>query len=69
MEFPPPWTVEEHAEFYLRQVPALNELVDQYGVQAVYSAGTEALGHPPTWNPSVNDCLKIRAYLQEHGYA
>lgn len=45
--------------------PALLPLANQYGPAAVWFAGEEILGWPPTWQPSLRDVLLIQEYLEK----
>lgn len=41
----------------------MRSLVVQYGPRAVWRAGIEVLGHPPTWTPSGEDVRRVAAVL------
>ena len=45
--------------------PALLPLAEKYGPAPVWFAGIEALGWPPTWQPSLRDVLRISEYLEK----
>ncbi len=44
--------------------PKLVPLAQRFGGSAVWKAGIEVLGFPPTWQPSTSDVLKIQEYLE-----